>query len=309
MFDTVKDTAKAIETMEVRGAGKIARAAAAAMRDFSADYSGSTLEGFKKDAMAAKDILMASRPTAVSLYNGVRSCIKDIDSAGTLEGARESVSGNAEKFINSSLKALESISEIGAKRITSGDVIMTHCNSSAALSVIIKAHKQGKDIKVYATESRPWRQGLLTVKDLAREGIDVTLIIDSAARTVMDKTDIVFVGADTVTSHGVLVNKVGTSQLALFANEARATFNVCTETYKFSPFTMSGDMVEIEERDHDEVAKPDEIGPGVKIFNPVFDVTPPKYIDAYITEVGIISPGSVYDVMVRQFGADIGGMR
>ena len=310
VFDAIRDAASAIESMRIRGAGKIARAAASAMKDFSMNYPGRTLDDFKRDAGMAKDMLMASRPTAVSLYNGIQSCVKDIGKVDTLEEARDSVSCNADTFVGASLKAVEVIAEIGAKRIEDGDIIMTHCNSSAALAVIKKAHGQGKDIKVFATESRPWRQGLLTVNDLAKEGIDVTLIIDSAVRMVMNKVDAVFVGADTITSHGVLVNKVGTSQLALAADEARVAFSVCSETYKFSPFTLAGDMVKIEERDHNEVARPEEIDPGVKIFNPVFDVTPPKYIDAYITEVGLLSPGSIYDVMIRQFGNDItGGMR
>ena len=179
---------------------------------------------------------------------------------------------------------------------------MTHCNSSAALGVIKEAHRQGKDIKVFATESRPWRQGILTVNDLAKAGVDVTMIIDSAVRTVMRRTDKVFVGADTITSHGALINKVGTSQLALAANEARVQFYVCSETYKFSPMTLFGDMVTIEERDISEVVRPGEIPDSVKVFNPVFDSTPAKYIDAIITELGMISPGSVYDIMVRQFG-------
>ena len=115
----------------------------------------------------------------------------------------------------------------------------------------------------------------------------------------------VFVGADTITSHGTLVNKIGTSQLALAANEARVQFYVCSETYKFSPMTLFGDMVTIEERDHDEVAKREILDPAVKIFNPVFDSTPAKYIDGIITEVGLISPGSVYHVMTDQLGDDI----
>jgi ribose 1,5-bisphosphate isomerase len=159
------------------------------------------------------------------------------------------VIANAERFSAQSLEAVETIGRIGAKRIRDGDTVMTHCNSSAALSVIKTAHSQGKDVKVFATESRPWRQGLLTVRDLHQAGVDTTLIIDSAVRTVMKRVDAVFVGADTITSHGALINKIGTSQLALAAKEARVQFYVCSETYKFSPMTIFGDMVTIEERE------------------------------------------------------------
>lgn len=288
--------------MTIRGAGRIARAGATALGDMARNRSGGTLDDFRREVSEASKVILDSRPTAVSLWNGVHATIRDVDSAATLDDAVQSVISNSEDFVNRSLGAVEAIARIGAKRISDGDVIMTHCNSSAALGVIKEAHRQGKDIRVFATESRPWRQGILTVNELADAGVDVTMIIDSAVRSVMKRVDKVFVGADTITSHGALINKVGTSQLALAANEARVQFYVCSETYKFSPMTLFGDMVTIEERDISEVVRPGEIPDSVKVFNPVFDSTPARYIDAIITEQGMISPGSVYGIMVRQFG-------
>ena len=301
----VEQTAAAIKDMTIRGAGKIARAGASAMSDFATNYKGNDRDSFLSDLDKAKNILLESRPTAVSLWNGVHATIKGIEDMKDVGEMVALIQSNAETFIDNSNNAVRFIGEIGAKRIKSGDVIMTHCNSSVALSVIKTAFRQGKDIKVYATESRPWRQGILTVTDLANEGIDTTLIIDSAVRTVMKKVNEVFVGADTITSHGALINKVGTSQLALAANEARAQFYVCSETYKFSPMTLFGDRVTIEERDIEEVVRKGEVPASVKVFNPVFDSTPAKYIDAIITELGMMSPGSVYDVMVKQLGDKI----
>ena len=305
MFDTVRGTASDIREMKIRGAGRIARAGASAIGEFAESYRGGSLEDFRADMGTAKNILLESRPTAVSLWNGVQACLRDMGGASSLEEAKDSVARSARLFVETSSNAVGTIAKIGAKRVQNGDVLMTHCNSSAALGVIKEAHSQGKDMTVYATESRPWRQGLLTVKELSEAGIDVLLIVDSAVRSVMKKADKVFVGADTVTSDGVLINKIGTSQLALAADEARVPFSVCTETYKFSPMTMFGDMVKIEERDCREVAGEEKLPAGVRIYNPVFDSTPPKYIDSIITELGVMSPGSVYDVMVRQLGDDI----
>ena len=301
----VDTTVEAIKSMEIRGAGRIARAGASALADYATNFKGDDPKVFIAGIMDSKDRILGSRPTAVSLWNGVHATIKGVDTCDTVEGMRELIVSNAERFNKASLDAVKTIGEIGAKRIQDGDVILTHCNSSAALSVIKTAFRQGKKFRVYATESRPWRQGILTVNELAKEGIDITLIIDSAVRSVMKSVTKVFVGADTITSHGTLVNKIGTSQLALAANEARVQFYVCSETYKFSPMTLFGDMVTIEERDHDEVAKREILDPAVKIFNPVFDSTPAKYIDGIITEVGLISPGSVYHVMTDQLGDDI----
>ena len=301
----VDTTVEAIKSMEIRGAGRIARAGASALADYATNFKGDDPKVFIAGIMDSKDRILGSRPTAVSLWNGVHATIKGVDACDTVEGMRELIVSNAERFNKASLDAVKTIGEIGAKRIQDGDIILTHCNSSAALSVIKTAFRQGKKFRVYATESRPWRQGILTVNELAKESIDITLIIDSAVRSVMKSVTKVFVGADTITSHGTLVNKIGTSQLALAANEARVQFYVCSETYKFSPMTLFGDMVTIEERDHDEVAKREILDPAVKIFNPVFDSTPSKYIDGIITEVGLISPGSVYHVMTDQLGDDI----
>lgn len=301
----VAETAEKIRTMEIRGAGRIARAGAQALGDFAVSYEGETLDGFLSDLSDAKRTLLDSRPTAVSLWNGVHATVRGAQDASTLEDAKDLVVRNAAEFCRRSEMAVEEIARIGARRIQDGDTILTHCNSSAALGTIIEAHRQGKRIKVYATESRPWRQGILTVNALADAGVDVTLIIDSAVRAVMMKVDKVFVGADTITSQGALINKVGTSQLALAAHEARVQLYVCAETYKFSPMTLFGDTVTIEERDVSEVVRPGEVRDSVKIFNPVFDSTPAAYIDAIITELGMMSPGSVYGVLVDQLGDGI----
>ena len=302
MKGIIESTAEDIRSMKVRGAGRLARAGASALVEYATDYSGNDLGKMLSDIASAERTILDSRPTAVSLWNAVRITLRDVRDAGSVDAVRESVIRNGNAFIESSLKSVKTISEIGAKRVADGDTLLTHCNSSTAIGVIAEAIRQGKDVKVYATESRPWRQGLLSVRDLTEAGADVTLIIDSAVRTVMKKVDRVFVGADTVTASGDLINKVGTSQVALCANEARTEFNVCAETYKFSPRTIAGEPVIIEERDPAEVVKPGEIPETVKVFNPVFDVTPAKYISNIITEAGVISPGSVYGLMVSQLG-------
>jgi ribose 1,5-bisphosphate isomerase len=182
--------------------------------------------------------------------------------------------------------------------------VMTHCNSKAALSAIITAWQEGKKIEAVVTESRPWRQGVLSANDLAKAGVPTTMIVDSAVRHSMKDIDAVFVGADTICSNGALINKIGTSQVALAAHEARVPFMVCAETFKFSPRTIYGEMVKIEERESTEIVKPGEIPASVRIFNPVFDATPPEYIDSIVTEVGVIPPFAAYEIIVSQLGQE-----
>jgi len=217
----VDDTVKAIKDMEIRGAGRIARACASCIGDVARSGKWKSLDDMRKDVISARDKIIASRPTAVSLLNGVQYTLKGFDDCKDVQEAVNLITKNSGDFIKLSEEAVERIGIIGARRIKDGAIIMTHCNSSAALACIKQAHRSGKKVKVYATESRPWRQGILTVNELAKEGIDVTLIIDGAVRSVMKKVDIVLVGADTITSNGALINKIGTSQLALAANEAR----------------------------------------------------------------------------------------
>ena len=305
MDQHVASTAQEIRDMKIRGAGRIARAVADALCGFAERYVGNDIVAFRSELDAAARTLLESRPTAVSLRNGVQASIRGSERAETVDEAREIIIRNSKEFIKDSEEAVRNIALIGAKRIEDGDTVMTHCNSSVAIGVLAEAQRQGKDFRVYATESRPWRQGILTVNDLAKAGVDTTLIIDSAVRLVMKKVDKVFVGADTITSQGALVNKIGTSQIALAAKESRAQFYVCSETYKFSPLTVTGDLVKIEEREISEVVRPGEIPDCVKVYNPVFDVTPPQYISGIITELGLISPGAVYGIMERKFGTEI----
>jgi ribose 1,5-bisphosphate isomerase len=122
----------------------------------------------------------------------------------------------------------------------------------------------------------------------------------------MKDIDLVYVGADTIASNGAVINKIGTSQIALIAHEARVPFIVCAETFKFSPKTVYGELVEIEERDPGEIVKEGEIPKSVRIRNPVFDATPADYIDSIVTEVGVISPYAAYDIIVKELGQEIG---
>lgn len=296
-MEEVIRAAEKIKNMEVRGAARIAKFAAETLRDFALKINTGN---FDLEMKKAADILLNTRPTAVSLYNAVNYVMKY--SGESVEEKRESVIKRAMEFIDWVNTAQQKIGEIGEKRIKDGYTVMTHCNSSAALAVIKKAYENGKEIRVMATESRPRWQGHLTARELRRVGIEVILIVDSAVRYFINDVDCVVVGADTITANGALINKIGTSQIALAAKEARVPFMVAAETYKFSPKTLFGELVVIEERDESEVAPPDLLEMGVKVRNPAFDVTPRDYIDVIITEIGAIPPEMAYIVITERLG-------
>jgi ribose 1,5-bisphosphate isomerase len=294
------ETAQKIKSMEIRGAGKIARVAAAELRDYAGRFSSKDLDDFNEKMNNAAELLLATRPTAVSLPNAVRAVMRY--KGETVEEARTSIQKLADEFIKGSENAVKRIGEIGSRRVREGDTIMTHCNSAAAISIMAAAFAQGKSINVIATESRPRLQGHLTIKQLDKLGIRTTLIVDSAVRYFMKDVDLVIMGADAVTVNGSVINKIGTSQLALVAHEARTNVIIAAETYKFSPKTILGELVEIEERDSSEVIGSERLGEfsNVCVRNPAFDVTPREYIDLICTEVGAIPPEMAY-VIIKDF--------
>jgi len=299
-MQSIPKIAEKIRTMEIRGAGAIARAAASALKEHALSLKTNSLSEFNKEMQKAAQILLKTRPTAVSLPNAIRFVMRY--HGDTVEEAKNSVVYLADEFIKRSEEAVGKIGEIGAKRIRDGDLIMTHCHSSVALSVMTTAFKQGKNIRVIATESRPMMQGHITIQQLNDAGIPTTLIVDSAMRYHMQDVDLVVVGADAIGVNGCLVNKIGTSQLALAAHEARVNLLVAAETFKFSPRTIFGELIEIEERSPDEVlsAQKRKSLKNVTVHNPVFDVTPPEYIDLICTEVGAIPPEMAY-IIIRDY--------
>ncbi len=300
----LSETAESIKNMEIRGAGRIARAAVEALADYARSLDVSDPAVFRQEMKKAAGILIETRPTAVSLPNAVRSVIRALDEFESVEAAKKAVLSRATEFIQRSEHAVERIAEIGARHISDGDILLTHCNSEAALGCILEAHRQGKEIEVYATEVRPRGQGLITIRTLNEAGIPTNYIVDSAVRHFINEVDMVFVGADAIAVNGAVVNKIGTAQIALAAHEARTNFIVAAETYKFAPRTILGELIEIEERDPAEVL-PREVAeelPYVRVRNPAFDVTPADYIDLIVTEQGAIPPELAFTVIRDYLG-------
>ncbi len=292
----VEEIARKIESMEIRGAAEIARAGAYALKKIGEDFENEDMTDLLEELETCKVRLLSTRPTAVSLENGLRYVMHGVRKADDIEQLKEMISDNYSDFIDNSIRAKSKIAEYGGRRISDDDMVLTHCNSSMALAAIKYAWNNGKNISVIATESRPKKQGYITVEELSKEGIPVTLIVDSAVRAKIKKVDKVYVGADTIASNGAVINKIGTSQVALCADEARVPLTVCAETYKFSRKSTFGELVPIEERDPSEIVDPKKF-PGVNISNPVFDATPSEYIDSIITEKGVISPEGAYRII------------
>jgi ribose 1,5-bisphosphate isomerase len=286
--------------MSIRGAGRIGRSASTALSDLASSWNGEDPVSFVHDLKRAAGMLHATRPTAVSLRNAIILTLKGIHKEDGVEAIRERVVSQSREFLERAENAVARIADLAKARVPSGSIVMTHCNSNAAISAIEAAFADGRVKGAICTESRPWRQGHITSRRLVAAGIPTTMVVDSAMGLSVRDADVVIVGADTIALDGTLYNKIGTSLLALAAEDYGVPFIACAETFKFSD---RSDVV-VEERSPREVADPlvPEDLPGVRLHNPVFDDTDPRLIDHIITEKGVISPDMAPSIVKEMFG-------
>lgn len=288
---SIESAAAEIRGMRVRGAAKIGRHAAKALGDMPWDGSDAQLD-------AAAALLKAARPTAVSLPNAVEFVVREAK-----KGPRPgSLARAAEEFERRAASALAQIGRHGAPLVREGATILTICNSQGALAPLFEARRAGRRFHVVALETRPWRQGLLTVAQLAKEGVDASLAVDSAAWSLLPECDLVLTGADSIAKNGDVINKVGTGGLAVIARERGVPQYVCAETFKLHPRAAKGADVPIEERATVEVVQKGEIPDAVGVRNPVFDVTDHALIKGYVTELGVLARDALVAAAQKQWG-------
>jgi methylthioribose-1-phosphate isomerase len=292
--------AEAIHSLTVRGAPAIGIAAGwgavLAARAVAADDGGQALTMLEPALQA----LNAARPTAVNLAWALARMRRVLVAAGT--DWRAVLECEAQAIADEDLAANRHMGELGAALIAPGSGVLTHCNTGSlatagfgtALGVIRAGVAQERIARVFADETRPWLQGArLTVWELQQDGIDATLIADSAASHLMKTGAVqwVIVGADRICANGDTANKIGTYQLAIAARYHEVKFMVVAPSSTVDMATANGDEIEIEQRDPGElfgVGGVRTVAEGIKAWNPVFDVTPGGLIDAIVTERGVI---------------------
>ena len=301
MTETIRIAAEKIRKLQVQGARNVAIAAVKAIQTQAELTKAKNKIQFLCELKEAQNILVASRETEPLMRNAIRWIITRAQAVKTekVETLSQNVVANANQFLKDLEDSKEHIAEIGANRIHDNSVVFTHCHSSTVTRLLAKAKADGKNIKVICTETRPAYQGRITANELVGLGIETTFIVDSAARSFMGNVDIVIVGADAITSEGNVVNKIGSSSIAVLAHEARVPFYVVSELLKFDPETLNGEFEKIEQRSPTEVWK--EAPPKLIVRNPAFDVTSNHYIHGLICEEGIIAPQTIVEVMHRKY--------
>ncbi|MFH0834957.1 MAG: S-methyl-5-thioribose-1-phosphate isomerase [Candidatus Micrarchaeota archaeon] len=298
-----------IKALKIQGAEAVAAKSVNALAQEMEASPAKTRKGFVKEMRETVAFLKNSRPTEPALRNALRfMLLRTMESKETdVVALKQLVEQEAREYHENALRTKLKIAEYGSRLVPKGASVLVHCHSSTVMRVLKKAQDDGKKPKVFCTESRPLYQGRISAKELSDYGIDTTLVVDSAVSTVLRKMsdeDVVFVGADAITSEGDLINKIGTCNIATLAKEHGKAFYPCTGTHKFDPLTLWGESERIEERSADEVWKKKERPRKLRVMNPAFDVTPASCVTAFVTELGVVPPSSLIGLLWKRFGLE-----
>jgi len=302
-FSDFHQVAEAIKNLVVRGAPVIGVSGAFGMALAVLKSHAKTKDDLIRDLESAKKILIQTRPTAVNLKWSLEKIMEVANKDSDVSEIKQSVVEAAKKMAEEDIQTNMTMGKLGSELFDNNDTIMTHCNAGAlatvaygtALGVIRATKESGKNIKVIATETRPVQQGSrLTAFELKQDGIDVSLIPDTAVGYSMAKglVNKVVVGADRILRTGHVFNKIGTYQVATMAKQHGIPFYVAAPLSTFDLQSNPEDVI-IEQRKASEVTgigdkktAPDDIN----VINPAFDMTPPELISGIITEKGVAKP-------------------
>ena len=295
--------AEAIRAMIIRGAPAIGVAAAMGIALGVKKSSAKSIEELDQAFDDICDVIAGTRPTAVNLFWAVdrmKALYASVRPQG-IEVIQRRLVEEAQRVYAEDIEANKKMGRLGQELIPDNARVLTHCNAGAlatagygtALGVIRAAVEAGKEIQVFADETRPFLQGArLTAWELQKDGIPVTVITDNMAGYFMRKGDIdcVIVGADRIAANGDVANKIGTYSVAVLAKENNIPFFVAAPVSTIDMKIPDGSHILIEERNPDEVRKIQGVAvtpAGIPVANPAFDVTPARYVGAIITDLGI----------------------
>ncbi len=288
------DVAEAIRSLRVRGAPLIGIAAAYGLALAALAAPTDDRDAFPRSLREAASTLRDTRPTAVNLAWALHRALAAAEGAPSVEEARRALLEEARQIHEEDIEGNRRIGELGAQLLSEDASVLTHCNAGSlatggygtALGVVHTAWEQGKLRRVYVTETRPLLQGArLTSWELQRDGIPFTLVVDSAAGSLLQRglVDAVVVGADRIAANGDVANKIGTYALAVLARDNGVPFYVAAPTSTIDLCAGSGEAIPIEERAAEEVTSLAGVATapaGVEATNPAFDVTPGEYVTA-----------------------------
>jgi translation initiation factor eIF-2B subunit delta len=276
------------------GAVEIATRAAEVLALFAAEADVEDASSFLCQLVSTGKALIQAQPSMAPLFRLVNSVVASAERAPDVDSARRATSTTAQAFGAELRTRGERIARQALSLLASGSSVLTHSRSSTVMAALQFAIAHGRQLEVVCTESRPIHEGRAVAARLAQEGIETTLITDSAAAHLMSQVDLVIVGADSVSMEGV-VNKMGTYPIALAARAEGVPFYALCGTEKFLPTDYPYFRIAAQD--------PQEVWPGhpeeVTVLNFYFDVTPLEYVSGMVTEWGILAGGELDEMLGR----------
>lgn len=293
----LKTVAKRIKALKIQGASKVRDAVIACVKFTAQKSNAKNLSAFRKEIKKAMYLLASARPTEPDTRTALRILLKALNApALTVAEAKNNLLKACTEYKKNREQALKKIAEFGAQKIPKNSIIFTHCHSHTVEEILKKARK--KIDCIICTETRPRFQGRITAANLSKAGLNIELIVDSAAARFLRKANAFFTGCDAILEDGSIVNKIGTKTISLAAIKEDTPHYVCSSSHSFDPITFFGVQEPIEERNPKEIWN--KKLKRVKILNPAFDVTPGDCVKEIICEKGCFAPETFTMLMFEE---------
>ncbi|MGC8879696.1 MAG: translation initiation factor eIF-2B, partial [Anaerolineae bacterium] len=251
---------------------------------------------------AVRDILRVMpslAPPINALHRFMGNMERALDEGLALPELKAALGQASDDFLTWTERALDKVAQYGAEKVRDGDTVFTYSMSSTVWRILKRAKAQGKSFDVIVTESRPANEGLWTVAEMDKAGIPISVSIDACIGELVPQSDVVFVGADAISSHGYSLCKVGTYPTALVARAHGVPFYIAADTLKFDSTTLLGLPFRVDPIRRHEVLTSSEHSERIQVVGHLFDETPPELVTAIITEVGLLHPTACFVVMTQ----------
>ena len=297
----IETVVERIRTDVIGGAADTAKEVVTALVALAQESQASDRTNFAAEVDAAVIDILRVMPSLAPPINAMHRVLGAME-LGLVKDAsvpeiKAAVKQSADDFFTSIEGALDKVAQYGAEKIRDGDTVFMYSMSSTVWRILRRAKSQGKSLSVVVTESRPANEGLWTVTEMEKDGIPVSVSIDACIGELIPQCDVVFVGADAISSHGAALCKVGTYPSALVAHAHGVPFFIAADTLKFDSSTLLGLPFRVDPIHWHEVLGDQKYSDNVRVTGYLFDETPPHLVTAIITEIGLLNPAACFSVM------------
>jgi ribose 1,5-bisphosphate isomerase len=289
-----------VRTDVIGGAADTAKEILVALKALARDSQAANPEELMAEVEEAVVDILKVMPTLAPPINALHRVMgrmeADVDAGVAVSEVKKGFMEAVDEFLDWANRSLGKVAEYGAELIKDGDVVFTYSMSSTVWKIFRIAKSQGKSFEVIVTESRPANEGLWTVDEMLKLDVPISVSVDACIGELVPQSDIVFVGADAISSHGVSLCKVGSYPTALIAKAHGVPFFVAADTLKFDTTSLLGLSPKIDPIHRHEVIG-EKYPQQVKVVGRIFDQTPAELVNAVITEIGLLHPTACVMVM------------